>query len=284
MRNYDYMFTDVELSDELKHYGHKGMKWYQHIYGRLQTGGYAKGAQTKGVKGGDNKTGTSGEKKKDRKPRQVQEYDKLKQKKASEMTDAEIKRMMDRMDLEKRLNAKRYEANKSKLDKFMDKYGDQLVKAGTDFAKEQGAKVVDKMLKKALGEDGAQGAHRVTQEMAQQMNREANYYSDRNRLRNAQREWENGNNRNQQPQNNNQQQRQENNNQQRQENNNQQRQERQPEQQTQRREESTPEPTRREQAEQHQTSRVQAARDEANRREEAQVDEYGYRRRRRYNR
>lgn len=276
MRNYDYMFTDVELSDELKHYGRKGMKWYQHIYGRLQTGGYAKGAQTKGVKGGDNKTGTSGEKKKDRKPRQVQEYDKLKRKKASEMTDAEIKRMMDRMDLEKRLNAKRYEANKSKLDKFMDKYGDQLVKAGTDFAKEQGAKVVDKMLKKALGDDGAQGAHRVTQEMAQQMNREANYYSDRNRLRNAQREWENGNNRNQQQQNNNQQQRQE--------NNNQQRQERQPEQQTQRREESTPEPTRREQAEQHQTSRVQAARDEANRREEAQVDEYGYRRRRRYNR
>lgn len=270
------MFTDVELSDELKHHGRKGMKWYQHIYGRLQTGGYAKGAQTKGVKGGDNKTGTSGEKKKDRKPRQVQEYDKLKRKKASEMTDAEIKRMMDRMDLEKRLNAKRYEANKSKLDKFMDKYGDQLVKAGTDFAKEQGAKVVDKMLKKALGDDGAQGAHRVTQEMAQQMNREANYYSDRNRLRNAQREWENGNNRNQQQQNNNQQQRQE--------NNNQQRQERQPEQQTQRREESTPEPTRREQAEQHQTSRVQAARDEANRREEAQVDEYGYRRRRRYNR
>lgn len=276
MRNYDYMFTDVELSDELKHHGRKGMKWYQHIYGRLQTGGYAKGAQTKGVKGGDNKTGTSGEKKKDRKPRQVQEYDKLKRKKASEMTDAEIKRMMDRMDLEKRLNTKRYEANKSKLDKFMDKYGDQLVKAGTDFAKEQGAKVVDKMLKKALGDDGAQGAHRVTQEMAQQMNREANYYSDRNRLRNAQREWENGNNRNQQQQNNNQQQRQE--------NNNQQRQERQPEQQTQRREESTPEPTRREQAEQHQTSRVQAARDEANRREEAQVDEYGYRRRRRYNR
>lgn len=183
-RNFDYTFTDVELADELTHHGRKGMKWYQHIYGRVQVGGYAKGASTKGVKKGSAKGESENAKtpqKKERKSRQVEEYDKMKQKRTRDLTDQEIDRLMKRMDLEQRLNNKRYEASKTKFDKFMDKYGDVLMRESTNFLKDQGSKVVDKMLEKALGEGTAKDARKITREMADQVKNEADYYQNINR-------------------------------------------------------------------------------------------------------
>lgn len=257
MRNYNYTFTGVELSNELKHSGRKGMKWYQHIFGREQVGGYAKGAKTKGVGG---KSGSSeATKKKDRKPRQVQEYDNLKKKKTSEMTDAEINRMMARMDLEKRLNAKRYEESKSSFDKFMDKYGDMLVREGTNFLKDQGSKVVDKMLDKALKESGtAQEAKKITREMADQAKNEADYYQNLNRRDNAKRQYDNNT---------------------KAETKDTSKQTKAPEPET--------KPSMKERAEKTQSNKVAAARKEAERSREKNsnetpLDSYGYRRRRRY--
>lgn len=190
-RNFNYTFTDVELatdpSNELTHFGRRGMRWYQHIFGRAQVGGYAKGSNTKGVsKGkaktsGDNKETT--DPKKQRKPRQVQEYDKMKKTKTSELTDQEINRLMARMDLEQRLNAKRYEASKTKFDRFMDKYGDTLVREGTNFLKSQGDKLVDNMIKKAMKDANASSSEtkKITQDMADQVRREADFYQNSNR-------------------------------------------------------------------------------------------------------
>ena len=52
-RRYNYEFPDrlrhADYPDSIKHFGVKGMKWYQHLFGREQTGGYAKGKETKGL-------------------------------------------------------------------------------------------------------------------------------------------------------------------------------------------------------------------------------------------
>lgn len=109
-------------SDELYHYGRKGMKWGQNIFGKIKT---AKQNHTR-KKNLEKARVAKVEKAKAAANRQkLIEKDKLSVKK---MTDAEIKQRLDRLDLEKKLNDARKEANShSKVKRFLSKFSDATI-------------------------------------------------------------------------------------------------------------------------------------------------------------
>ena len=107
-------------ADELYHYGRRGMKWYQNIYGKKNTGsGSAGGSSNKTTN--SSKSGTSGEKSDNKKHIDEEQTkkayrttktvaqkvaknikQKINQKKLSNMTDDELRKRVERMQMEER--------------------------------------------------------------------------------------------------------------------------------------------------------------------------------------
>ena len=76
-------YDPVDIEDYLAHYGRKGMKWYQHIFGRLQ--GHAKYAKEKAVA---------------KRSEKVKKKDKT-EKNYKKISDEELKRRISRLRNEK---------------------------------------------------------------------------------------------------------------------------------------------------------------------------------------
>lgn len=118
----------VKEQDYLEWHGRLGMRWYQHIFGRVQTGAkyYKNGnkakdkAETKAIKQERNKTVNP--RKKALTPTQ----------KASKMTDAELRKATDRLQAEKKYVDAVKALNKEKREESSKviKTGKVVVKAG----------------------------------------------------------------------------------------------------------------------------------------------------------
>lgn len=126
---HNMMSIDTD-SEELRHYGRKGMKWYQKIFSKFKKGG--------------GKDGESDD-----------EYI-AKHKPVKKMTDEELKKATERIEnenryrraqqAEKELNA----LNKSEGQKFAKKLGDVALDAGLSALKQVGGEWVKKQLGKAV--------------------------------------------------------------------------------------------------------------------------------------
>lgn len=88
------------MDDFLMHYGRKGMKWYQHIYGEVQSG--AKYAQ-KGSSGVQTTKGQIQSSKKSVAKESKKENAKPEIKRIEDLTDDELRRMLNRAQMEKQL-------------------------------------------------------------------------------------------------------------------------------------------------------------------------------------
>ena len=126
-------------SDELYHYGRKGMKWGQNIFGKIKT---AKTNHTR-KKNLEKARTAKVEKAKEAANRQkLIEKDKLSVKK---MSDVEIKQRLERLNLEKQLNEARKEAKMhSKTKRFLSKFSDATI---DKIAEQAGADVVAQTVK-----------------------------------------------------------------------------------------------------------------------------------------
>lgn len=93
------------MDDELYHYGRKGMKWGQNIFGRRNSSGsVSKKSITKSISSRISKANKQRKKAKaqeDKKKQEVKESNKIKKKKVSEMTDDELRSRINRLQMEK---------------------------------------------------------------------------------------------------------------------------------------------------------------------------------------
>ena len=87
--------------DELYHYGRKGMKWGQHIFGKERSSGTKKRKKESGVVDAVKKM-TANRKQKKAVKAETERQKKLKKKKISDMTDDELRERIARLELEKR--------------------------------------------------------------------------------------------------------------------------------------------------------------------------------------
>ena len=88
---------DHEMSDELYHYGRKGMKWGQHIFGKVKEAGSKVG---RGIATGASKAG-KGIANAARKRKAEKQLEKLKKKPIKDLNDEELKERINRLQLEK---------------------------------------------------------------------------------------------------------------------------------------------------------------------------------------
>lgn len=134
-------------SDELYHYGRKGMKWGQNIFGKIKT---AKQNHTR-KKNLEKARAAKVEKAKAAAKRQrLIDGDKLSVKK---MTDAEIKQRLERLGLEKQLKeAQREVRSHSKVKRFLDKFRDSAIDRTADAAGDMVAQTVKVYLEEGINE------------------------------------------------------------------------------------------------------------------------------------
>ena len=144
--------------DELYHYGRKGMKWGQHIFGKERSSGTKKRKKSSedvenrfvsGVKSAASKVSAARAKAKEDK--RVQ---KLKKKKISDMTDDELAEYTDRMNRERMANQARQQVsqmNPQKVSKgaaFISSVGRDVLAPA---AKNVGRQYLEKVLRDQLG-------------------------------------------------------------------------------------------------------------------------------------
>ena len=129
-------------SDYLMHYGRKGMKWGQHIFGKVKTGAKAAGKKTVEL----TKKGYSKAKRARELHKKVKEIDKLRKKPIKDLTDEELNARLKRLELEKRVSdLQKQTATMTAGQAFLGKIGkDVLVPAVMNAGKE----VLERWLKK----------------------------------------------------------------------------------------------------------------------------------------
>ena len=127
-----------DRQDELYHYGRKGMKWGQHIFGKVKSGAARVGK----------KISDAHQKKKAEKA-----ADRLRKKPYSKLTDAELKERIQRMQLEKNLKDLDNQVNPTtkKGSKFLSSVTEAAGQAFINAGKESLTNLIKKRLNKALG-------------------------------------------------------------------------------------------------------------------------------------
>ena len=121
-------------SNELMHYGRKGMKWGQSIFGSRSKSGTARKKKKTGPSAGRKAIDTMVEKRKTRKAEKAaaEAAKKTKRKPVSEMTDEELNAAIKRLELEKKYKelSAYHNPNQGKGKKFvnnvLEKSGEQL--------------------------------------------------------------------------------------------------------------------------------------------------------------
>lgn len=142
-----------EHSDELYHYGRKGMKWGQHIFGKVKTARIARKRKAALVKARATKAANKAAAEK--RARDV-EKGKISAKK---MTDAELKKRMERLQLEKnytdlvnQVNTNHNNRGKRFVNKFLDSTVDKVAENAAADVVAQAIKVLTvKGVNKAFG-------------------------------------------------------------------------------------------------------------------------------------
>lgn len=124
--------------DELYHYGRKGMKWGQNIFGKVKSGASRVGK----------KISDAHQKKKADKA-----ADRLRKKPYSKLTDAELKARIQRMQLEKNLKdlERQVDPTKEKGSKFLSSVTEAAGQAFVNAGRESLTNLIKKRLNKALG-------------------------------------------------------------------------------------------------------------------------------------
>ena len=125
-------YDPVDIEDYLAHYGRKGMKWYEHIFGKLQS-------HAKYNKGGK-KTETT---KTIKEPRKSNKYKKL--------STEELKKRIERLEVEKRyvdLNRETRTTGKKIVDSVLGSIGKAGLQVLQDQTKNLGNQVVGDFIKK----------------------------------------------------------------------------------------------------------------------------------------
>ena len=135
--------------DELYHYGRKGMKWGQHIFGKARDAISAKRKLAK-----ERKSEASERKKR------VKADEASKKRKPSSMSDAELKQRIERLELEKRyrelLADSKSKKTSSKGKKLMDEMLERSVKnIGTQAATYALGEIVNMAIEKSTGKKNA---------------------------------------------------------------------------------------------------------------------------------
>lgn len=126
-------FYKITNDDELYHYGRLGMKWYQHIYTSAKEYREARKRKRKAARA---------ERKQRRKD--LRRINKLLKKKPSKMSNAEIKELTDRLQLEKSLKDVKKQTRNSGANwilKRLDKIGANTIEnVGTNLGTQLGVK------------------------------------------------------------------------------------------------------------------------------------------------
>lgn len=149
------MYTK-EYPDELYHYGRKGMKWGQHIFGKARTtSGTKKKKRTVGDRISEAASSTAAKVKKARADKkEMKRTKKLMKKKPSQMTTEELNEYIDRMNLERAAKQARQSVNQISPDKvnagkrFMTSLGRDVIAPA---AKNVGRQYLEKVLRDATG-------------------------------------------------------------------------------------------------------------------------------------
>lgn len=134
--------------DELYHYGRKGMKWGQNIFGKVKSGASRVGK----------KISDAHQKKKADKA-----ADRLRKKPYSKLTDAELKARIQRMQLEKNLKdlERQVDPTKEKGSKFLSSVTEAAGQSFITAGKEAATKLIKNKLfdKLGLNEEEFKGVH-----------------------------------------------------------------------------------------------------------------------------
>lgn len=148
---------EYNRADELRHYGRKGMKWYQSIYGKVRARKTAKKRAESLKKARETKAANKAAA--EERARLISK-DKMSPKK---MTNAELEQRIARLQLEKNYkdavkNSRSFEKGKRFIDKFSDSTIDKVADSvAADLiaqtVKVFGEKAINKGLNKALGTD-----------------------------------------------------------------------------------------------------------------------------------
>ena len=151
-----------DRQDELYHYGRKGMKWGQHIFGKVKSGAARVGK----------KISDAHQKKKAEKA-----ADRLRKKPYSKLTDAELKERIARMNLEKQLKDLDRQVNPTteKGSKFLSSATKAAGEAFISAGKEAATNFIKKRLFKALGleKEEFEGVHAELKKEAEKWKLEA---------------------------------------------------------------------------------------------------------------
>ncbi len=153
------LYDPEDLGDYLAHFGRKGMKWYQHIFGEFQSAAkYAKGKGNPAQKKAPAKTEKSVSKPKEKKQNH------------KKMSNEELQKRIDRMSLEKQyldLNKETRTNGKRFVDTFlktMEKTGfDILQQSLTQVGKKYVSNFLDKRIDDFLKSQEAQAKKEQSQ-------------------------------------------------------------------------------------------------------------------------
>lgn len=143
-------FYKMTNDDELYHYGRLGMKWYQHIYTSAKEYRAARKRKKKAARA---------ERKQRRKD--LRRINKLLKKNPSKMSNAEIKELTDRLQLEKSLKDVKKQTRNSGANwvmKRLDKIGlNTIENVGTNIGTQLGVRLVGEEINKIAREHGFEG-------------------------------------------------------------------------------------------------------------------------------
>lgn len=139
----DLLYDD---SDELYHYGRKGMKWGQHIFGKVKSGAKKAGKKTVELAKAGYKKASTATKIHAAETRAKKAADKLRKKPLKDLTDDELNARLKRLELEKRVSDLQKQTTQISAGKaILSKVGkDVLVPAAMNAGKE----VLERWLKK----------------------------------------------------------------------------------------------------------------------------------------